>query len=124
MPMPPACRSACTRNICGICSSTTTWAEGRFEAGGRPIALTDIRVPIFAVGTVRDHVAPWRSTFKIQLLTDTEVTFLLTTGGHNVGIVSEPGRLDRSYQVMTKQHADAYVDPETWLARALRKKGS
>ena len=28
-------------------------AEGRFAAGGRPIALADIRVPVFAVGTER-----------------------------------------------------------------------
>ena len=89
-------------------------AEGRFQTGGKPVALTDIRAPVFAIGTERDHVAPWRSTYKIQLLTDTEVTYLLTTGGHNAGIVSEPGRNGRSFQVLTKKPDDRYVDPETW----------
>jgi len=99
-------------------------AEGRFEAGNKPVALTDIRVPIFAVGTERDHVAPWRSTYKIHLLTDTEVTYLLTTGGHNVGIVSEPNGRGRSFRVMTKNASDRYVDPATWLVQAARKQGS
>ena len=99
-------------------------AEGRFEAAGKPVALTDIRVPIFAVGTTQDHVAPWRSTYKIQLLTDTEVTYLLTSGGHNAGIVSAPGSDGRSFQLMTKNADDHFVDPETWLAQAPRKQGS
>ena len=99
-------------------------AEGRFEAAGKPVALTDIRVPIFAVGTERDHVAPWRSTHKIHLLTDTEVTYLLTTGGHNVGIVSEPNGRNRSYRVMTKSASEHYVDPDTWLAQTPRQQGS
>ena len=59
-----------------------------------------------------------------RIVRDYLMGVLLTTGGHNVGIVSEPGRPDRSYQVMTKRHGDAYVDPETWLARAPQKKGS
>ena len=76
-------------------------AEGRYRAAGRPMTLSDIRVPIFAVSTVKDHVAPWRSVYKIHLLTDTDVTFVLTTGGHNAGIVSEPGHPHRSYQAAT-----------------------
>jgi poly[(R)-3-hydroxyalkanoate] polymerase subunit PhaC len=99
-------------------------AEGRFIAGGRPIALSDISVPVFAVGTVQDHVAPWRSTYKIHLLMDTEVTYLLTTGGHNAGIVSEIGHRGRSFQVMTRPADGHYVDPDAWMATAPRKDGS
>ena len=99
-------------------------AEGRYLVEGRPVALTDIRVPIFAVGTSWDHVAPWRSTYKIHLLADTEVTYVLTNGGHNAGIVSEPDRLGRHHQVMTKKAEDRYVDPETWLAIAPQRDGS
>ncbi len=97
-------------------------AEGRFAVDGKPIALTDIRAPIFAVGTQRDHVAPWRSTYKIHLLTDTEVTYLLATGGHNRGIVSQPGSDGGSYQVATAE--GRYRDPEAYLAYAPRNEGS
>jgi polyhydroxyalkanoate synthase len=99
-------------------------AEGRYEAGGKPVALTDIRVPIFAVATLWDHVAPWRSVHKIHLLTDTEITFLLTNGGHNAGIVSEPGHSGRSYQVTTKSADAHYSDPDTWAEETPMKQGS
>ncbi|SRR5579871_319832 len=99
-------------------------AEGRLSVDGKPIALADIRVPIFAVGTVHDHVAPWRSTYKIHLSVDTDVTYVLASGGHNVGIVSEPGHKGHSFQVMTKRSTDHYIDPETYLNEAPRKNGS
>jgi len=90
-------------------------SEGRYEVDGRPVALSDIRAPIFTVGTLKDHVAPWRSIYKIHLLADTDVTFLLTSGGHNAGIISEPGHPRRSYQVRTKAESELYIDPETWV---------
>jgi polyhydroxyalkanoate synthase len=99
-------------------------AAGRYQVEGRPVALTDIRAPVFAVGTQWDHVAPWRSAYKIHLLTDTEITFLLTSGGHNAGIVSPPGQPGRSYQLRTQRQDDRYVDPETWTADAPRHDGS
>jgi polyhydroxyalkanoate synthase len=99
-------------------------AEGRFAVAGKPIALTDIRTPIFAVGTVHDHVAPWRSTYKINLLTDADVTYLLTSGGHNVGIVSEPGHQGHSFQVITKKADDRYIDPDAFVAAAPHRDGS
>ncbi len=99
-------------------------AEGRFLAGGKPVSLSDLRVPIFAVGTVRDHVAPWRSTYKIRALTDTELTYLLTTGGHNAGIVSEPDHKHRSYQVATFAANAPHTDPDTWAATTDHTQGS
>lgn len=99
-------------------------AGGRFQVDGRPVTVSDIRIPIFAVGTTKDHVAPWRSVYKLHLLADTDVTFLLTTGGHNAGVVSEPGHRGRSYQVATKREEDRYLDPETWRATIPRREGS
>jgi len=99
-------------------------AEGRFEAGGRPIALEDLRAPIFAVGTERDHVAPWRSTYKIFLQVESDVTYLLTAGGHNAGIVSEPGHHGRTFRVATKRLTDHYVDPDSYYANTPVKEGS
>ena len=49
--------------------------------------------------------------YKLNLLTDAEVTFLLTSGGHNAGIVSEPGHPHRHYRVATKTAHDHYVRP-------------
>jgi polyhydroxyalkanoate synthase len=99
-------------------------AEGRYEVGGRPISLTDLRVPLFVVSTVKDHVAPWRSVYKIHLFTDADITFVLTSGGHNAGIVSEPGHPHRSYQLGVRKHGDRYVDPETWQTVTARHEGS
>jgi polyhydroxyalkanoate synthase len=99
-------------------------AVGRYRVGGRPVAVSDIRVPMFVVGTATDHVAPWRSVYKIHLLTGTEITFVLTTGGHNMGIVSEPGHAGRSYQMMMRPADGKYYDADGYGAQAPRKTGS
>jgi polyhydroxyalkanoate synthase len=99
-------------------------AEGRFLVKDRPVSLTDIRVPMFVVSTERDHVAPWRSVYKIHLLADTEVAFVLTSGGHNTGIVSEPGHTGRSYRMGIRKEDDTYIDAESWIARTPLKEGS
>jgi polyhydroxyalkanoate synthase subunit PhaC len=98
--------------------------EGRYSVDGSPIALQDIRVPIFAVSTERDHVAPWRSVYKINLISEADVTFALTSGGHNAGIVSEPGHRDRHYRISLHASGDAHVGPETWYGATATEEGS
>ncbi len=99
-------------------------AEQRYYVGDRPVAISDIRVPIFTVATIKDHVSPWRSVYKILLQTDTEVTFLLTSGGHNAGITSEPGHPGRHYRIATHSADDKYIDPDTWLKQNMEHDGS
>ena len=99
-------------------------AERRYLVAGKPVALSDIRAPLFVVGTERDHVSPWRSVYKIQSLTDTEVTFVLASGGHNVGIVAEPGRENARYRVLKRGAEARYLDPDAWMAAARAGEGS
>jgi polyhydroxyalkanoate synthase subunit PhaC len=61
---------------------------------------------------------------QVHLFTDNELTFLLTNGGHNAGIVSEPGHAGRHYDIATRHAGDCYVDAATWRSRATRMDGS
>jgi polyhydroxyalkanoate synthase len=99
-------------------------AEGRYLVEGKPIALSDIHAPMFVVGTVHDHVAPWRSTYKINYQVDADVTYLLTSGGHNAGVVAPPGEEGHLYQVQAKAKDAAYVGPDEWLKTAPKVEGS
>ncbi|WP_217645931.1 alpha/beta fold hydrolase [Poseidonocella pacifica] len=90
-------------------------AEGRYHVGDRPVTISDIRAPVFMVGTERDHVAPWHSVYKFNLLSDGDVTFVLASGGHNAGIVSEPGHPHRHYRIAEKDKDAPYQDPDRWV---------
>ena len=92
-----------------------SFAEGHYRVDGKAVAVSDIHVPIVCVATETDHVAPWKSVYKINLLADSrEVTFLLTSGGHNAGIVSEPGHPGRRYRMDSRVEHQPYIDPESW----------
>jgi polyhydroxyalkanoate synthase len=72
----------------------------------------------------RDHVAPWRSVYKLHLLTDAEITFVVAGGGHNTGVVSEPGHPRGSYRVAKRVDGGKYVDPGAYLTAATQHEGS
>jgi polyhydroxyalkanoate synthase subunit PhaC len=99
-------------------------AEGRYCVDGKPVLLGNLRLPIFVVGTERDHVSPWHSVYKLHLLTNTDVGFVLTSGGHNAGIVSEPGHAGRRYRFAVRRKGDPYVSPDTWLEATPVQDGS
>jgi hypothetical protein len=82
-------------------------ATNRFMHDGQRVRLSDIRLPMFVVGTEADHVAPWTSVYKVDnLVRSDDFTFLLTAGGHNAGIICGPVHPKRSYKVRTRRLAD------------------
>lgn len=99
-------------------------AEGRYMVEGHAVSLMDLRMPLFAVGTEKDHVSPWPSVYKLHRLTETEVTFVLTSGGHNAGILSEPGHAHRHYRMHTSSADAAWLTPQDWLSVATSHEGS
>ena len=101
-------------------------ACGKYHFAGSAVALMDINVPLFVVATKRDHVAPWRSVYGIHLQTSVPVTFVLAAGGHNAGIVSEPGRPRRSFQISTEaaEREQSWMAPDDWAIRTPVIQGS
>ena len=98
--------------------------QGRYRVDGRQLALGDIRIPSFVVATESDHVAPWRSVYKLSLAIGADMTFLLTSGGHNAGICSEPGHPGRHFRSSLLPHSENYIDPDRWYQQTPEQAGS
>jgi polyhydroxyalkanoate synthase len=91
---------------------------------GRAVSLADLRLPIFMVGTERDHISPWPSVYKLHHLCDAEISFALASGGHNAGIVAEPGHAGRSYRLATRPAHGRWMSATQWALLAQRHEGS
>ncbi|MBI1220663.1 MAG: alpha/beta fold hydrolase [Rhodobacteraceae bacterium] len=99
-------------------------SAGRFAVEGKVIALKDIAAPIFVIGTEKDHIAPWKSVYKTRLFTDSDLTFVLTSGGHNGGILSEPGHPGHHFRIGERPGGALYEGPDVWFAETAPQDGS
>ena len=101
-------------------------STGQFTVEGAAVDLGAITVPMFVVGTETDHVAPWHSVFKTGALARSgDYTFLLTSGGHNAGIVSGPVNAKRRHSLRHWDNAAAAAaTPADYLASCEQRTGS
>jgi polyhydroxyalkanoate synthase len=100
-------------------------AEGRYVALGETLDLAAIEAPMFVVGTETDHVAPWRSVYKVgKLVRSRDYTFCLTSGGHNAGIISGPQHPKRRHRVLTMRAGARLPSAEQYLERVEPAQGS
>jgi len=99
-------------------------AAGRWRVDGHAVSLADIRVPVFLVGTEHDHVSPWHSVYQLHRFCDAELTFVLVAGGHNAGIISEPGHPRRYYRIALRRSEGPWLHAERWRQQAQQHEGS
>jgi polyhydroxyalkanoate synthase subunit PhaC len=103
-------------------------AEGRYRVDGETVNLDEIRLPLYVLATERDHVSPWTSVYKLLRMARAPTRFVLSSGGHNVGIVSPPeGPLaspEAAYRVGEWAAREAPSDPQGWFAQTPPRTGS
>ncbi len=99
-------------------------SNNRFKIKGEIVSLSDIQVPLFAVSTLKDHIAPWQSVYKVHHFIDTHITFVLTSGGHNAGIIRTPGNPHHYYQIAPHKKTDILLSHEEWQEQTPQQKGS
>jgi polyhydroxyalkanoate synthase len=100
-------------------------AQGQFNVAGEQVDLKAIRAPMFVVGTETDHVAPWQAVYKVLSLTrSSDYTFLLTSGGHNAGIVSGPVHPKRRFRQRTWSNETETLSQKEWFEMTPVKTGS
>jgi polyhydroxyalkanoate synthase subunit PhaC len=100
------------------------FVEGRYAINNQTLLTLDIKNPMFVVATSRDHVAPWESVYKVHSFTESDIYFILTSGGHNSGVVNEPGHPGRSYQARAHKNGEASISATEWVEVAENQDGS
>ncbi|QFG35203.1 polyhydroxyalkanoate synthase [Paracoccus pantotrophus] len=97
-------------------------AGDRLLADGRPVALRNIRAPVFAVGTEEDYVAPWRSVYRLHCLSDAELTFVLGDRDHLAGIILDPTGPGH-HRIATRGRDGTCLPSDDWLHAAALREG-
>lgn len=99
-------------------------ASGKYHLESKSVNLMDIDCPIYCVATTKDHISPWQSVHKLHTLTDAEIEFVLTSGGHNSGIINPPNVKTSEFKSLVRSKCGHYYYPEQWLQRASSHEGS
>jgi polyhydroxyalkanoate synthase len=87
---------------------------------GVPIDLREVHNDTYAVATIEDHIAPWRSAYKVTQNFSGDVRFRLGHSGHIAGIINSPSNAKGNFWEASRNPPT----PEEWLAIAQKHPGS
>jgi polyhydroxyalkanoate synthase len=95
-------------------------AKGELDIDGTPIELGAIRNDTYCVASIDDHIAPWRSVYKMTRLFGGDVRFRLGHSGHIAGIINAPASGKGNYWSVEANP----VSPDDWFRSAEKHPGS
>jgi polyhydroxyalkanoate synthase subunit PhaC len=93
---------------------------GGIVLNGTPIDLSKVKVPVYFISTLEDHIAPWKSTYAGAQCFGGPVRFVLGGSGHIAGIINAPQANKYCYWT----NDDLSQIPDAWLQGAAQHKGS
>lgn len=93
---------------------------GKIQLNKTPLDVSKIDVPTFFFSTIKDHIAPWQTTYLGFQLMAGEKQFLLGGSGHIAGIINPPALAKYNFYRNTSTNQSA----EEWLATASEHAGS
>ena len=114
--MPAANHAFYLRN----CYLENNLAKGKMEIDGKKLDLSKVKVPIYNLATLEDHIAPAKSVFKGASLFGGPVEFVLGGSGHIAGVVNPPDK--NKYQYWRGGPAEGSL--ESWKDAATEMAGS
>jgi polyhydroxyalkanoate synthase len=105
------------RNLC----QGDTLATTGFPICDTHVHLSEVDVPVCAIGCETDHIAAWsRSSNGVRQMGSKDKTFILSQSGHIAGIVNPPSK--KKYGHYTND--DVSLSPQDWKGAAQFNEGS
>jgi polyhydroxyalkanoate synthase len=96
-------------------------ATSGFPICDTKVHLSDVDVPICAIGCETDHIAAWDSSYNgVRQMGSKDKTFILSESGHIAGIVNPPSK--KKYGHYTND--DVTLAPQEWKEAATFNQGS
>ena len=87
---------------------------------GESIDLRDIKIPVYFLSTIDDHIAPWKGTFKGTETMQGNIEFVLGASGHVAGVINPASKNRRNYWTGGELGQGA----DHWFETAEKQEGS
>jgi len=94
--------------------------EPGFFADKAAICLSDVSCPVYALGSLKDHITPWEACYRNTGVFGGDVDFVLTEGGHISPLTTKPDDKRLRYFV----GGDSASTSSNWLNSANQVSGS